>query len=139
MTDITWEGDIKLAVINTDVEGRQKCKIQNEQLTWDLTKKFRNMKIREQIKDWKNIHAERVTVEKLKKKKREKKNQKMWTGKEKKWKKTKKKQGQYEHFLFFISVTFRFGTDACFLLYYFVEIVLLKILLLSSTWGGAAQ
>ena len=37
MTDITWEGDIKLAVISTDVEGRQKCKIQNEQLTWDLT------------------------------------------------------------------------------------------------------
>ena len=35
MTDITWEGDIKLAVISTDVEGRQKYKIQNEQLTWD--------------------------------------------------------------------------------------------------------
>ena len=41
MTDITWEGDIKLAVISTDVEGRQKCKIQNEQLTWDLKKKFK--------------------------------------------------------------------------------------------------
>ena len=36
MTDIMWEGDIKLAVISTDVEGRQKCKIQNEQLTWDF-------------------------------------------------------------------------------------------------------
>ena len=69
MTDITWEGDIKLAVISTDIEGRQKCKIQNEQLTWDLKKKekFLNMKIREQIKDWKNIHAERVTVEKKRK------------------------------------------------------------------------
>ena len=66
MTDITWEGDIKLAVISTDVEGRQKCKIQNEQLTWDLKKKkSKNMKIREQIKDWKNIHSERVTVEKI--------------------------------------------------------------------------
>ena len=31
------------------------------------------MKIREQIKDWKNIHAERVTVEKIKKKKKKKK------------------------------------------------------------------
>ena len=79
MTDITWEGDIKLAVISPDVEGRQKCKIQNEQLTWDLKKKnSKNMKIREQIKDWKNVHAERVTVEKMgkKKKKKRKKNQK---------------------------------------------------------------
>ena len=33
---------------------------------WDLKKKkFKNMKIREQINDWKNIHAERVTVEKI--------------------------------------------------------------------------
>ena len=46
-----------------------------------------------QIKDWKNIHAEPVTVEKIwkqNKKKREKKNQKMWLEKEKKWKKRKK-------------------------------------------------
>ena len=67
----------------------------------------------------------------------------MWSEKEKKMKKkTPNKQrtkGQYEHFFIFISVTFALGTDACFLLYYFVEIVLLKILLLSSTWGGAAQ
>ena len=33
MTEITREGDIKLEVMNTDVEGRQKCKIHNEQLT----------------------------------------------------------------------------------------------------------
>ena len=36
-----------------------------------IKKKKKNMKIREQIKDWKNIHAERVSVEKnLKKKKK---------------------------------------------------------------------
>ena len=58
----------------------------------------------------------------------------MWSGKEKKMKKKpKKNEGQYEHFFIFISVTFEFGTDAYFLLCYFVEIVLLKILLLSST------
>ena len=98
------------------------------------------MKIREQIKDWKNIHAERVTVEKKFFKKR-KKNQKMWSEKEKKWKKTKKKKndGQYEHFLFLFQWLFKLGTDVWFLLYYLVEIVLLKILLLSSTWGGTAQ
>ena len=96
------------------------------------------MKIREQIKDWKNIHAERVTVEKIlkKKKKNRKKNQKMWSEKEKKMKKNKKRWTIRTLFIF-ISVTFQFGTDACFLLYYFVEIVLLKILLLSSTWGGS--
>ena len=63
-------------------------------------KNLKNMKIREQIKDWKNIHAERVTAEKRKKKKKKKKrkkNQKMWSEKEKKW---KKNDGQYEHFLF---------------------------------------
>ena len=38
MTEISREGYIKLKVISTDVEGRQKCKIQNEQLTWDLKK-----------------------------------------------------------------------------------------------------
>ena len=114
MTEIAWEGDIKLEVMNTDVEGRQKCKRYNEQLTWDLKKI-----IREQIKDWKNIHAEQVTVEKMKKK--------------------KSKRRTIRTLFIFISVTFELGTDACFLLYYFVEIVLLKILLLSSTWGGAAQ
>ena len=77
MTDFTWEGDIKLAVISTDVEERQKCKLQNEQLTWDLKKKKKNlnMKIREQIKDWKNIYAERVTVERIKKKKKKEKKE----------------------------------------------------------------
>ena len=70
---------------------------------------------------------------KKKKKKKRKKNQKMWSEKEKKMK--KKNDGQYEHFLFLFQ-WLEFGTDACFLLYNFVEIVLLKILLLSSTWGG---
>ena len=51
------------------------------------------MKIREQIKDWKNIHAERVTVEKIKKKKKKrKKNPKMWSEKRKKKEKKKKKR-----------------------------------------------
>ena len=60
------------------------------------------MKIREQIKDRKNIHAERVTVEKNKKKKERKKNQKMWSENKKEWKKKERKEneGQYEHFLF---------------------------------------
>ena len=88
------------------------------------------MKIREQIKDWKNIHAERVTVEKRKKEKKEPEN--VVGKRKKKWKK-KKKRWTIRTLFIFISVTFEFGTDACFLLYYFVEIVLLKILLLSST------
>ena len=71
-----------------------------------------------------------MTVEKKKKKKKEKKNQKMWSEKEKKM---KKKGWTIRTVFIFISVTFEFGTDACFLLYYFVEIVLVKILLLSST------
>ena len=92
------------------------------------------MKIREQIKDWKKIHAERVTVEKILKKreKKEKKEPENVVGKrKKKWK--KKNRWTIRTLFIFISVTFKFGTDACFLLYYFVEIVLLKILLLSST------
>ena len=91
------------------------------------------MKISEQIKDWKNIHAERVTVEKNEKK--EKRTRKCGRKKKKKMKKKNKKRWTIRTlFIFiFISVTFEFGTDACFLLYYFVEIVLLKILLLSST------
>ena len=82
---------------------RRKAKMQNTKWAIDLRlkrKKLKNMKIREQIKDWKNIHAERVTVEKKKKKKR-KKNQKMWSEKEKKMK--KKNDGQYEHFYFHFS------------------------------------
>ena len=92
------------------------------------------MKIREQIKDWKNIHAERVTVEKIKKKKKKKKREKRTRkcGRKKK-KNEKKKRWTIRTLFIFISMTFEFGTDACFLLYYFVEIVLLKILLLSST------
>ena len=89
------------------------------------------MKIREQIKDWKNIHAERVTVEKIKKKKKSKKKEKKEP--ENVVGKRKKKRWTIRTLFIFISVTFEFGTDACFLLYYFVEIVLLKILLLSST------
>ena len=90
------------------------------------------MKIREQIKDWKNVHAERVTVEKIKKRKKEKKEPENVVGKrKKKWK--KRKRWTIRTLFISISVTFEFGTDACFLLYYFVEIVLLKILLLSST------
>ena len=60
------------------------------------------MKIREQIKDWKNIHAERVTVEKMKKKKR-KKNQKMWSEKEKKKWKKKKTMDNTNTFYFYFS------------------------------------
>ena len=76
MTDITREGDIKLAVLSTDVEGRQKCKIQSEQLTWKKILK--------------------------KRKKREKRTRKCGRKKKKKWKKTKS-DGQYEHFSFFFQ------------------------------------
>ena len=38
MTEIMRGGDIKLEIMSTDVEGRQKCKSHNEQLTWDLKK-----------------------------------------------------------------------------------------------------
>ena len=68
---------------------------------------------------------------KKKKKKKRNKTQKMWSEKEKKEK--KKKRWTIRTLFIFISVTFEFGTNACFLLYHFVEIVLLKILLLSST------
>ena len=132
MTEITRVGDIKLEVMSTDVEGKQKCKRHNEQLTWEW-KKNKNKK---QIKDWKNIHAEPVTVEKIwkkkQKKKREKKNQKMWLEKEK-----RKEKKMKDNTNAFISMTFR--TDACFLLYCFVKIVLLKILLISSKWGRAVH
>ena len=79
------------------------------------------MKIREQIKDWKNIHAERVTVEKIKKKKKKKrkKNQKMWSEKEKK---TTKNDGQYEHFLFLFQWLLSLG-----LTHAFCCIILLKL------------
>ena len=62
-----------------------------------------------------------------KKKKREKRPRKCGWKKKKNEKKNPKNDAQYEH-LIFISETFELGTDACFLLYYFVEIVLLKIL-----------
>ena len=63
-------------------------------------------------------------------KKREKKNQKMWLKKEKNGGKTKKNEneGQYEHFLF--SMTFEFGTDAC-----FCCIVLLKLYYWKFCWS----
>ena len=48
--------------------------------------------------------------------------------KEKKWKKKKMKDNTNA----IMSMTFEFGTDACFLLHSFVKIVLVKILLISS-------
>ena len=77
-----------------------------------------------------------MTVEKIKKEKRKKKRKKKPENvveRRKKNEKKKKKRWTIRTLFIFISVTFEFGTDACFLLYYFVEIVLLKILLLSST------
>ena len=77
-----------------------------------------------------------MTVEKIKKKKREKKPLENLVGKGKKWKKKKKKKRKertIRKLFIFISVTSELGTDACFLLYYFVENILLKILLLSLT------
>ena len=68
-----------------------------------------------------------------KKEKKEKKEPENVVGKRKKNEKKNKKRWTIRTLFIFISVTFEFGTDACFLLYYFVEIVLLKILLLSST------
>ena len=59
------------------------------------------MKIREQIKDWKNIHAERVTVEK-----KRKKNPKMWSEKRKKNEKKKnqkKTKDNIKTFYFYFS------------------------------------
>ena len=73
-----------------------------------------------------------MTVEKIKKIKREKKEPENVVGKRKK-NENKKKRRTIRTLFIFISVTFELGTDACFLLYYFVEIVLLKVLLLSST------
>ena len=35
MTEITREGDIKLEVMSMAIEGKQKCKRHNEQLTWE--------------------------------------------------------------------------------------------------------
>ena len=64
------------------------------------------MKIKEQIEDWKNIHAERVTVEKIKKKKKKKKrkkNQKMWSEKEKKNEKKQKTMDNANTFYFYFS------------------------------------
>ena len=75
---------------------------------------------------------------KKKKKEREKRTKKCDRKKKKKWKK-KENDGQYEHFLFLFQWLLSLGLTHVFLLYYFVEIVLLKILLLSSTWEGAAQ
>ena len=60
-------------------------KVKDIMSNWPEIKK-KNMKIREQIKDWKNIHAERVTVGKIEKKK-EKKEPENVVGKRKKIKK----------------------------------------------------
>ena len=81
------------------------------------------MKIREQIKDWKNIHAERVSVEKIKKKrkkkKREKKEPENVVGKKNE---KKKNDGQYEHFLFLFQWLLSLG-----LMHAFCCIILLKL------------
>ena len=53
MTEITIEGDIKLEVMSTYVEGKQKSKRHNEQLTWEWKK---NLKKKIQITDWKTIY-----------------------------------------------------------------------------------
>ena len=65
MKEITREGDIKSEVMSTDVEGKQKCKRHNEQLTWEWKEKKVKKKKKKQIQDWINIHAEAVTVEKI--------------------------------------------------------------------------
>ena len=44
MTEITRVGDIKLEVMSRDVEGKQKCKRHNEQLTWKWKKKPKKQK-----------------------------------------------------------------------------------------------
>ena len=61
MTEITWVGDIKLEVMSTDVEGKQKYKRHNEQLTWE----WKKVKQKNKLKTEKYIHAETVTVEKI--------------------------------------------------------------------------
>ena len=75
------------------------------------------MKIREQIKDWKNIHAERVTVEKifLKKEKKEPEN---LVGKRKKNGKKNKNKGQYEHFLFLFQWLLSLGLTHFFFFFF---------------------
>ena len=70
-------------------------------------------------------------------KKREKKNQKMWLKKKKKNEKKKKEnEGQYE---LFILTDFWVWDRYMFFCLAFVEIVLLQLLLISSTWGRAVH
>ena len=67
------------------------------------------------------MHAERVTVEKLKKKK-EKKEPENVVGKRKKNEKKTKNEGQYEHFLFLFQWLLSLG-----LTHVFCCIILLKL------------
>ena len=78
------------------------------------------------------MHPERVTVEK-------KKEPENVVEKRKKKMKKKKRKKMRDDTNTFLSMTFEFGTDACFLLHCFVKTVLLKFLLIISTWGRAAH
>ena len=87
---------------------RRKAKMQNTKWAIDLRfkkKKILNLKIREQIKDWKNIYAERVTVEKIKKEKRKKREKKTENvvGKRKKNEKKTKTMDNTNTFYFYFS------------------------------------
>ena len=93
MTEITWEGDIKLEVMSTDVGGKHKSKRQIMS-NWPGRRKKKNPK--KQIQDWKNIHAEPVIVGKKFEKKEKRRTRKCVRKKMEK----KENEGRYEHFFF---------------------------------------
>ena len=125
MTEITREGDMKLEVMSTNVEGKQKCK--NIMSNWRERKKKENKLKTEKIympNEWRL-------------KKFEKKNKKEPENVVEKRKKMEKKWGTIRTLLF--QWLLNLGLMQVFSLYCFVKIVLLKILLISSTRGRAAR
>ena len=72
MTEITREGDIKLEVISSDVESKQKCKRHNEQLTWEGKKNKKTNRLKTDKKKqytcrtsdcWKNLKKKKEKKE----------------------------------------------------------------------------
>ena len=103
MTEITLEGDIKLEVMSTDIEGRQKCKRHNEQLTWDL-KKWKIKKLGNKLKTEKVYMPNEWLLKNFFKKEREKRTRKCGRKKKK-----KENEGQYAHFLFLFQWLWSLG------------------------------
>ena len=94
-------------------------------------------KIREQIKDWKNIHAEWVTVEKIKRKKKKKETENVVGKRKKQWKKKKKTKDNTNIFYFYFSDFWAWDWRMFFVVLFFWNCIAENIVAQFDMWRRA--